>query len=180
MNVRGLSTVVATVLILLITLVLVAILAQLLIPFVRDNLQQGTECIPYREYFQFDSSFDYNCYALEGSNFVHQISVKTAYAESSVSEKVAGLALLVKTGGEGKVLTINKGIPESCSLGGVKKLESSCQSLGTINIPNVGEVQSYTYTDKEQIKKMEIAPILKSGKICDVSSSINLIKCNGS
>lgn len=174
---RGLSMIVATVLILLITFVLAAILAQTIIPFVKDNLKQGTECLPYKDYFQFDTSFEYNCLQSDGSDYVHHISVKAISADNSTAEKVAGFNLILKTDSEGKAISVKNGIVESCIIGGIKKFESLCSNLQTIEIPRTGEVRSYTYRDSVQIKKVEIAPILDSGRICEVSNSIKLIKC---
>ena len=42
---RGLSEVIATILIILITIVSIGILAAVVIPYVRNNLDEGTSCI---------------------------------------------------------------------------------------------------------------------------------------
>ena len=48
---RGLSNVVSTILLVLLTFSAVVIVAGILIPFVRDSLNEGSECLDYRDYF---------------------------------------------------------------------------------------------------------------------------------
>ena len=63
---KGLSEVVSTVLMVLITIAAVAFVANLAIPFVKNNLQHSTECLSARDYFKFDDSLGYNCYDQTG------------------------------------------------------------------------------------------------------------------
>ena len=63
---KGLSEVVSTVLVVLITIVAVAFVANLAIPFVKNNLQSSTECLSARDYFKFDDSLGYTCYDQNG------------------------------------------------------------------------------------------------------------------
>ena len=63
---KGLSEIVSTVLIVLITIAAVAFVANLAIPFVRNNLQSSTECIASRGFFKFDDAQGYDCYDQNG------------------------------------------------------------------------------------------------------------------
>ncbi len=175
-NRKGLSAVVATVLILLITLSLAAIIAQIIIPFVKDSLKQSTECVPYQTHFSFDSSFGYNCYKIDGNNFVYKISVKAASAESSIDDEIACFNLVIGSDGSSKVMGIKPGITGSCTVGGIRNLENTCPANpGVLIIPKVGEVRSYTYTSDKILKSLEIGSLLFSGRACEVSDSIKQI-----
>lgn len=59
---KGLSAVVATVSLVLLTFAAVVVISSFIIPLVRDNLNEGTECSAYRDYFFFEEEFGYNCY----------------------------------------------------------------------------------------------------------------------
>ena len=66
----GVSTVVATVLIVMLTIAAVALLAQFLIPFIRDTLAKSSECLEYKDYFKFKEEIgdnNYNCYVLNNN-----------------------------------------------------------------------------------------------------------------
>lgn len=178
MKKRGLSMVVATVLILLLTLVLASILAQVLIPFVKNNLKQSTECVPYQNYFQFDSSFDFNCYELNNGAREYKISVKSIAAENLIEEDIAGFNLVVGKEGSSKTVPVKKGATESCEVDNVKNLESSCTNLKTLEIPSIGEGRTYIYSTNDVIKYFELGAILNSGRECEISDKINQIpKC---
>ena len=58
-NKKGLAPVVATLLIVLLTIVSVTILAAFIIPFVRDNLAESTSCLDYRDHFKFQEKIDF-------------------------------------------------------------------------------------------------------------------------
>src|SRR3989338_10500321 len=61
---RGLSPVIATVLLIMITISAAAILTPVILNFVKKNTEK-TECVPYTDYFKFEESVGgkrYNCY----------------------------------------------------------------------------------------------------------------------
>jgi len=169
---RGLSAVVATVLILLITIVLVTILAQVVIPFARDNLQHSTECIPYENYYNFDTSFSYNCYSVVSGKYIYKISVKAASIADSQEEDADGFNLVVGSESSSKVVYVKKGTGGSCDVGGIKNLEDPCNSLSSLKIPNPGESQSYEYKSEEVLTSVQIGSLLSSGRACDASDSM--------
>jgi len=172
MDKRGIAPVIATILIVLLTIVAVSILAAFIIPFVRENLQKGTECLPYREYFTFDESFDYNCFDAQGK---HGISVKAGTATKAVSDKISGFELVFIAEGEGKKLSAREGNSTS----GLKILRSTDIN---IKIPKPGEIITYV-REAENNKKytsVEVYPTLASGAICEKSDAIKLILCGAS
>ena len=87
-NRNGLSEVVSTVLIVLITIAAVAFVANLAIPFVRNNLQSSTECLSSQGYFTFDDTQGYDCYDQNG---LYGFSVQAGNGgETSASDQVNG------------------------------------------------------------------------------------------
>ena len=56
-NNKGMSGIVATVLLIMLTIVLGAFLAKFVIPFVKNNLSKSSECLDYRDHFSFQESF---------------------------------------------------------------------------------------------------------------------------
>src|SRR3989344_3770324 len=175
---RGMSPVIATVLIILLTIAAVAIIAGILIPFTRNSLTESTECLPYIDYFKFEESFDlngeefrYNCY----NESLYGASVR-ANSDEDLYENIVGfdLSFIVK-GGDSVNVKFRNGTLESCNPGGIKALKTNCTgSLGNINITKPGEVRTYIYfsSSGERYDKSSINPIIKDKtgkeKICEV------------
>jgi len=178
-NKKGISIVVATVLILLITVAAAAVIAGVIIPFIKNSLDQSTECIPYQKQFSFDSSFEYNCYRYESNQFNYKISVKSASMEKTAEESLIGANIIVSESetGNSKVIQLKQGTGGSCANGGIRNLEDVCNSnsLGNVIPPKGGETRSYVYTSNKQLKGIEIGALLKSGKQCEISDSIKQI-----
>ena len=61
---KGISEVVATMLLVLLAVLGVTIIAGFVVPYIKDNLS-STGCFKARDYYKFDNSFGFNCY--EGS-----------------------------------------------------------------------------------------------------------------
>ena len=177
-NKRGLSTVVVTLLLVLITIAAFAIIANVLVPFVRDSLPKSSECLPYRDYFKFQEIFDngitqlhYNCYNDSG---VYGISVSNQGSDKGNVTVPLGFAIVYAQGADRKSIEFKEGAISNQTQ---RMLNSSKQN---IKIPEVGGVQTYVYNpgSLDYISSMEIHPILSSGRTCDATDSINLIKCN--
>ena len=163
---KGMSDVVANMLIILLTITSVVIVANIVIPFVNRSLE-STSCFEYRDYFKFDESFGYNCF--DESNDRYLISIKT----DSNSEKVEGFSLrFLEDGGSSSTIIIKNNTISS----EVKMLEDIAN--GKIIIP--GEKYSaltYNYSSNLLYDRVEVYPMIRESKICDLSDSIKLIKC---
>jgi flagellin-like protein len=66
MNRNGLSAIVATIMIILLTVSAAGIIMGFVVPFVRDGLQESTECVAFQEYYKFNEDVGLesgtNCY----------------------------------------------------------------------------------------------------------------------
>lgn len=185
-NKKGVSTVVAVVLLILLTFSAVTLLLSFIKPFVEDNLKKSTECIPYNEYFQFEDNFDtnYNCYKAPtppAANYLTGIMVKAGTKLSTEDmEQLNGFVLVFKKGADSESIKVTDGISAARVPKGIWVLETTPPYSFTVNINKPGEMITYVYNSSKQYDEVEIYPLLKSDRICEFKSdSINLIQCSG-
>jgi len=174
---RGLSVVVASMLLILLAVSGVVIIGGYLIPFTRDSLD-NTACFDFRDYFSFDDSLGFNCYSQSGGKNNYVFSVR-ARADNSSAEKVIGLNVRFLTlGGDGSsIATVKKG---SAIVGGL-----TMHGGISPDIPKAGgaySALSYDYASGVLYETVEVYPIIQDpknldGKVCEKSDSIKLIKC---
>jgi hypothetical protein len=179
-NKRGISQVVATVLIIMLSVVAIATLANFLVPFVKNSLYGSTECMPYSEYYTFDESFGYNCYNTKSGeeNTLYAFSIKRS-SDKSLNETESFKIVFIAKDGSTVPLDVKNGMVSSKSAGGIWMTGSPQIPL---RITGPGGTATYTYNDtgKERFESMEVYPVLKSGKICgNEKDSISLAICGG-
>jgi flagellin-like protein len=176
---RGLSAVVATVMVILITVVAVFIVAGFVVPFVRDQLEDSTECISYNDYFTFEKSLEFNCYEIDSSNNVlYAMSVRSGSLDEEAVQKIKGFKLSFKKSGEFLSGDAIDGNPAGSSIGEIRMLDSS---IGSISIPGGGDVKTYVYIADETFEDVEIRTILDNDRLCERSDSISVLgeTCSG-
>lgn len=186
---RGLSDVVATVLIILLTVLAVTIVARFVIPYVSNSLSQGGECFQYKDYYKFQESLDYkgknlhfNCYNETSKIYGMAIgafkSGDTSDTNlSKVNETSVNLNIVFVRSdtGESTTVEIRKEKGVSMNDGGVRMLN---QNIASLKVPNVGEVQTYVYNSSTLYNAIEVYPVLGNGRVCEKSDRIDLIKCS--
>lgn len=167
MSKRGVSAVVESVMLILITISLAGIIAGVVIPFVKNSLSSGSACLSYKTYFQFEGSSIYNCNEKEN----YGVSVKNN-GDSSLEENVAGFKLVLGKAGYSKGIDVKAGE----SVGVIKMLD---KTKTIISIPKSGEYMTFVYNDldKQGYEYAEVYPILKSGKLCEANDKIKFISC---
>jgi FlaG/FlaF family flagellin (archaellin) len=167
---KGISEVIATVFIIMLTVIAVAVIAAFVVPFVKNSLQKSTECFEYTGYFSLDSSSGLNCWMQNETSYLHGAYIKTL-AGKNISEGLEGFVLVFYSlGGEAKTMTVKPG-PSSGELWILNKAGQD------INIPNSGEAKTYIYNSTAKFDSVEVHPVLKSGRICAEKDSIELVKC---
>jgi len=173
-NKRGVSPIIATVLIAMISIAAIAILAGALVPFVRESLQKSAECMPYKEYFLFDESFGYNCKTSEN---IYIVSIKASF-DKTLSENIEGAKLVLnRRDGTNKVLEIRQGASSSLLEGGIS-IAGEVQA--NLRIPSKGGIVSYVYNASvsDEFLSAEVYPVLNGGRICaDSIESIDIKSC---
>ncbi len=177
---KGVSTVLATVLIVLLTISAASIIAGFVIPFVKENLESGSACVKYRDYFKFQEIFEYdkgngienyrfNCY--DSQRKLYGFSLSTKSNETEIFEKIAGFDIVLIKESDRKIINVREEIGGTTS--GVRMIDRS-----TIKIP-VNGIETYVYNLDSEIvfDRIEIHPVLKSGETCEESDSITIIPC---
>ncbi|MDO8564155.1 MAG: hypothetical protein Q7R87_04050 [Nanoarchaeota archaeon] len=154
-NKKGVSNVIASVVLVALTVVALVIIAQFVVPFVKNNLQKSGECLDYQKYFVLDNSFGYNC-KKNGIGYV--ISVK-AEGQKELEDKVSGLKLVLYNGAITAPLEVKDG----------KTRETTFFMIdpGNFKVPKTGEIQSYAYNVSQTFDRVEIYTLLKSGRTCE-------------
>ncbi len=172
-NKRGVSEVVATVLIVLVTVTAGVIIINFVIPFVRDNLNKGSECIMYGNYFKFEEKIDgknYNCYKISPAG-EYRSSVRNNGGSDVNPEKVLGFQIVL-SGSQSQSASIKVPVSENSP---VVTMYDPTQTQ--VSIPGSGEVYTYKFNLNEGYRNSKIYPMLKSGKICEASDEISLEAC---
>ena len=171
-NKRGISPIIATVLIILLTISAAVFIYQIVIPFVRDSLYGSTRCHSYSNYFTFDDTLGFNCIDAE-NNFLLTLRAKTV--ENAVNVSNSGAlndtitGILISFQGNGEAVTAE--IPSSSN---VKAVPSTI----TVKIPNPGDLKTYNISLGKAYNTVEMHVIVDSKACDDVSDKIKDIgKC---
>ncbi len=158
---RGLSNVVAAVMLILLTLAALALISAFIIPMVRKNLDEGSACLNYKDYFIFNDNFNYNCYVISPGERSYALSVEAASVNEETEEKVKGFNLVFIREGDSTTIKIEENAPATNE---IRMIDSSLTSL---KIPKSGETRTYVYKNENEFEIVEIHPVLKTGRICD-------------
>ncbi len=166
MNNRGVSPVVATVLLLVLTVVLASVIFAFVIPFVQDQLGNSKECLNVIDGVEFaDSKF--NCYNVSiVSGFETGFSFKVKKAD------VVGVRVsFIDENGNSDV----KDFPYEDSDDRFKAVGFGYGPALT-NFPASGGQRTYVINNK--YAKSEIAPITKTGSVCAVADIVEFSPCS--
>lgn len=177
MKKRGLSTVVAVTILILITIVAAMIILGFVLPFTTENLDSSKQCLDISGGLSFAQT-PYNCYAEsydhDNNSFSPAID-RTAFSVRIDNEKIIGFRVALYSGGDSKVIEIlegsnPEGTPDIAMLN-----ENPPVFTNPLEVPKRGEVRSYVAISK--FTKVEIAPIIESGDSCSESEELELEKC---
>lgn len=161
-NKKGVSSVVATIALILLTFSAVVIVGGFVVPFVRDNLESGSECFSYRDHFTFEEEFGYNCYNSTAGVKSQWVSIRAGSADDE--SEVVGFKLNFIKSGDTDVIEISEGSPTDNVL--------MLSDASALTVPKSGEVKTYIYDKDEIFDFVEVFPRLENGKLCDRSDSI--------
>lgn len=176
-NKKAVTPVVATILLIMLTVVAAGIIAKFVIPLVTNNLGESSECLPYQEYFYFEEEFGYNCYTTikneSGTTIsrMYGVSIGANTIKEHAEEDILGFRLVFARPGESEVIVVHNMIDASREEGNISMLDSTIQK---IIIPKGGEVKTYVYNSTNNFERIEIYSTLKSGKSCDRADMINI------
>ena len=169
---RGLSQVVSTVLLIMLTIAAVSMLAAFIIPFVKNSLTKSTECNGLDTSFSFDESFDFNCQSLNTNTGTYNITFSISRGNDQ-SEEVGGfLTTFYSTDESRAVQVIHLGTPTS-------DIMMFNKTSVKLEIPKSGETRTYLFNaNTKSYSKVEVRAVLKSGRVCEkISDSIRITSC---
>ena len=164
MNKKGISAVVATVLIILITVAAVTIIWAAIIPMIKDQTTGGTTCLDAVSQVSIGTDGGYTCYKLTDDKV--QIQVKLG----ATDVKIEDVQIIVSTGGDTE------------SFDSTKTPVEVAGTMPAANGQSILEVElSYDITATAFPSKVEIAPIVSVGqtdKTCEIAASAVLSACS--
>ena len=100
---RGISPIIATVLLIVLTLVAISILAVFVVPFVRESLQGSKSCVAVIGKIHFDDGSGYNCKdTLAGES-------RTGFSVTILSEDIVGFKATLFSSGSSDTYSITNG-----------------------------------------------------------------------
>ena len=167
-NKKGLSPIIATVLLILLTVSAAVFISKFIYDFVKEKMDK-TDCYDYTDYFKFDSEFGYNCYVFNDLNYSYKLSLTAKNVRPEAEEKVKGFGLRFYKEGDSKVVKVDEGqLP-----GEIKMLSNSSAS---ISIPKRGETRSYNYSDSNKYASAKVYAILKSRE-CEAVEEASILAC---
>ena len=183
---RGLSTIVAAVLLIMLTVTAATILIRFLQPFVRNNLTENSECIPFQDYYQFQQTFEnatgsysFNCYQQSnGQTYIATMIKAGQNASQEDMENLNGFTIVFgNSGGEAEPVILTNGKTVTFNIGGIWRIDDAGNSILEINKPR--ETLTYIYHANKIYNTAEVYPILKDGRTCEKSDTITLKQCDG-
>src|SRR3989344_8779748 len=148
---RGLSSIVATVLILLITVAAFGIVAGFIVPFVRDNLGESTQCFGFDNYYKFEEKIDfrnveyrYNCKQedLANNKNLYGFSVKAGNVAEEKLGKLNGFKIVFYDDKKSKAIEITN--EESLKIGIIGD-GIGIGSPHVLKVPSQGEISTFAY-----------------------------------
>src|SRR3989344_4450344 len=159
MKKRGISPVIATILLIILTLVLIALFAAFVVPFISSNLDAS--CNKALNRINFDQGI-YNCYATSGGKD------RTGFSVKINSELIKGFRVGLLKSGQVETYDIFSGT----ILSNIRMIS------GNFNFPvELAEGGSTkTYVADGLFERVDITPILKSDKIRNVKKSISIVE----
>jgi flagellin-like protein len=164
MSKKGVSAIVATVLIILITVAAVTVIWAAVIPMISDKLDSSTLCLDAVSQVQLIDE-GYTCRSKDGSN----VSVQIRHLAIDVN--LADVQVLISSGGDTTVFRVKN------------STTTLVPTSANILLPGVNEEKVYiidTSSISGTMTQVKIAPIVDVGgteNICDVSAAKTLRDC---
>lgn len=176
---KAVSEVVASVLIILITVGAAVVLGTLIKPFVTDNLKKSTECLPYQDYVKFEERVNgnnYNCWQDVGaSNYMIGATIKTgAGLTDEQMNELKGFALVFMSDTGSENVELYEGIVYSREQGNVWLYGEN-----EFRLIEPRETLTYVYNSQDKSSKIEVYPLLESGSVCGKADEIKVFECDG-
>ncbi len=162
-NRKGISSIVATVVLILITVAAAVLIMGFVVPLVQNILNERTECLGYEDYFLFYEEFEYNCYQIEGGNYIYALSIEADTVPAEKLENINALKIQFLGGGEDVGFEVRNGTTAGNNVGEMRMLN---RAVSTLTLPERGGVKTYVYNSSVEFDMIEIYPVLKNDRTC--------------
>jgi flagellin-like protein len=163
MNKRGVSPVIATVLLVLLTIVAVGILATFVVRFVNDNVKDSDECFKVLGKISFDEGSAYNC------NYKNATGSRTGFSVRIDNDEIAAFKLILSQQGSANSYSIEQNSTSPY----VRMLDANFTQ--NLDVPTRGGVR--TYVANGLYERVEVNAVLKNGKVCDTRQKLEENTC---
>lgn len=174
-NKRGVSTLVATVLLVLITIAAIALIWGAILPTIKGGLTQTKAC-GVNTVLGIDKASGYTCFKYQGPKERYMlVKVTRPLAEYELSQ------IIVQLSGEGK--TVAKKITEESSYNNDKIGMYSPEGINVtepIELPSPGGAITYVIGVDFNVSEVGVAPVVRVGNrdiACDISVEETISEC---
>lgn len=173
-NKKAVSTLVATVLLILITVAAVGIIWGAIMPMLNSAMEMGQACLNAR--LTIDTTQGYTCYKTASKE--SQVMINRGAEEFSL----AGIRVMVSGGGQSKTFEVATDQNKST----IKMIGEAYSGnvFASSDLPSVNEDRTYVVNTSSLgvvVEEVKVAPIAKVGnteRVCDVSSRVTLTACS--
>lgn len=162
-GIRGLSPIIAVVLLLMITVVAATLIVSFAIPFVKNNLKESEECFDVLGDLEFAET-EYNCYYEDPLGIDNNL---TGFSVRVDNADIIGFSIALQYKGN----SYSYDIKNETQVAGLKVLLSGTDLV----VPKKGETR--TYVADGLFTRAEIFPIIKGDKRCDMADELTLQQC---
>lgn len=153
---RGISPVIAVILLVLITFMAISIIWAFIKPMVETSLEEGGSCFQLRDYAEIVDS-EYTCYNEVGKNT--SIMIKRGFDDIEIK----GFRVSIFSEGESKVYSVVINTTDNI------KMWQAGNFVTSIELPEPGESKTYLFENLIGTRA-ELAVITKTGKTCKMGS----------
>lgn len=168
---RGVSPVVATVLLLVLTVVIAGVIYSVVVPFVNEQLGNSKACLNALDSVEFADS-QFNCYTSTPAD-------RTGFSVKVKKTGITGVRVaLIDSQENSDVFDITD---EAIVLGGVvpsiRDIGEDFDADEMLEFPTSAGGQR-TYITNQLYTQAEVAPITESGDICAVADVVSFLPCD--
>ena len=152
-NKKGVSAIVTTILLILISVVAVGLIAGFMMPMLKESLKGGASCFELIDYVKIAQS-QYSCYDSE------KTSLQIERGMNNYSIK--GIIVSIAKAGESTRYELRDGK----TVNGVKMKDGS----EVIQIPTVGGSRTYVFLNEGNSETAKLAVITENEKVCEMET----------
>jgi len=149
---KGISPVVATILLVLITFMAIGIIWAFIKPMVEDSLEEGGSCFKLRDNAEVVDS-EFTCNSLSNT----KLMIRRSFEEVEIN----GFIVSITFGASSETYKLENGTETA----GVKMFNENLK----IKIPQPGGSETYVF-EKQEGTRADLAVITTTGKICSMGS----------